>query len=123
MTQWKKKECMGPQCSSEGTVMVKSRLFFREDCQLINIEKIVELENFNIVPSNIINDSGKDHQLVVILLSEALLGYMSEALLGSPVFTWFQNITPSHQWIKTKHCQKWNKLKTCISLHDEVKTI
>lgn len=35
---------------------------FRGDCQLINIEKIVELENFNVALSEILSDSGKDHQ-------------------------------------------------------------
>ena len=37
-----KKEYMSSQCSSEGMVVMKSKLFFREGCQLINIEKIVD---------------------------------------------------------------------------------
>lgn len=53
---------------------MKSKLFFRRDCQLINIGKKAELDNFNSSPSKIITDSGKDHQLVLILLNEDLLG-------------------------------------------------
>ena len=64
----------------------------RGDCQLINIEKKVELENFNVALSKILSDSGKDHQWMLILLNEALL--------GNQVFTWSQYITSSHQSIK-----------------------
>lgn len=55
-------------------MVVDTKLFFREDCQLINIEKILKLENFNTVPSNVMTDSGKDHAWVLILFSEGLLG-------------------------------------------------
>ena len=37
-------------------------IFFRGDCQLVNIRKKVELENFNVALSEILSDSGKDHQ-------------------------------------------------------------
>lgn len=39
-----------------------SKIFFRGDCQLVNIRKKVELENFNVALSEILSDSGKDHQ-------------------------------------------------------------
>lgn len=68
------------------------KVFFWGDCQLINIEKKVELENFNVALSKILSDSGKDHQWMLILLSEALL--------GNQVFTRSQYITSSHQSIK-----------------------
>lgn len=52
---------------------VERKLFLTEECQLINVVVIMQLENHHLASTTIITDSGKNYQWMLKLLSESLM--------------------------------------------------
>lgn len=62
----------------------KSKLFFTNECQLINVQGKTGLANHHFAVPSVITDSGKDHQCMIKPLRERLW--------GNRMFIWSQNI-------------------------------